>query len=671
LIHHFRILFILQKKVLLTNHNLPDMLQKLSFIAIFLLFTISGTQAQKKKDKKLVKEFNEAVKLSNNMDFEDAIVIFKKILTETPDDAKVLYNLGHCYLNTSDGPDSAVIFFERASNDFPKKDYLTGLGVDLQLSLGKSYQMLLRHKDALDVYNNFLKMLTPEDEELEADIRREIDICHNAIDLINHPVELKVKNLGLHINSKYDDHSPIVSADESILIFTSRRASSYSERERDRMPDGQYEERIYISKMAGDTLGKANILKKGLFNRPGHVAGVGLSADGNDLLIYRNDVNGQNIYESKLDGTTWTEPVKMPAPINSKFDETHASLSSDNSIIFFTSNRPGGFGGLDIYQVRRLPDGSWGLPKNLGSEINTQYDEGTPILHPDGRTLFFSSEGHNTMGQLDIFYSHIRADSSWTEPVNIGYPINTPDDDFFFMPTTTLNKAYYASSRYKDNYGRSDLYEIKYKEPIENRLAVFKGVVHTLNDSPLENVRIYVTDRADGAQVGIYRPNLGTGKYLLILEAEKRYNIRFTGLGFEDNNVNFDVTRDMSYKKEHVTTALSDITMVSKLGEKSGEKPKESLIAGCEDVSDGIPCYTVQILSLKWPVKSYDVFGTLDQNLIKEYKCKDGFYRYSYGQFKGYKLSLKGKKKVLDTGKWEDSFIRDEKQYDDLIDKSE
>ncbi len=662
MVHHFRILFILRKKELLTNHNLPDMLHKISIVAIFLLFTISGIQSQNTKNKKLTKQFNEAVKLSENMDFEDAIVIFKQILKEVPNDIEVLYNLGHCYLNTSNGPDSAVIFFERASKDFPKDEFLTGLGVDLQLSLGKSYQMLLRHKDALDVYTNFLKLLTPEDTELEAEIRREIEICNNALDLIGHPVELKVRNLGSHINSKYDDHSPIVSADESILIFTSRRASSYSER----MPDGQYEERIYISKMAGDTLGKAKILKKGLFNRPGHVAGVGLSADGNDLLIYRNDINGQNIYESKFDGTTWTEPVKMPEPINSKFDETHASFSSDNNMIFFTSNRPGGFGGLDIYQVRRLPDGSWGLPKNLGPEINTQYDEETPIIHPDGRTLFFSSEGHNTMGQLDIFYSHISADSSWTEPVNIGYPINTPDDDFFFMPTTTLNKAYYASSKYKDNYGRSDLYEIKYKEPIENRLAVIKGVVHTVNDSPLENVRIYVTDRADGAQVGIYRPNPGTGKYVLILEAEKSYNIRFTGIGFEDTNVSYDVTRDMSYKKVHETTGLSDITMVS----KPVEKPKEKL-AGCVDVSDGIPCYTIQILSLKWPVKSYDVFGTLEHDLIKEYKCKDGFYRYSYGQFKGYKLSLKGKKKVLDTGKWEDSFIRDEKQFDDLIDKSE
>jgi len=632
------------------------MIQRSLIIGALLFFVFAGVGAQEFKSRKSVKYFNEALKLSENKDFKGAINLFKKVLRNEPDNVDVLYNIGNCYLNTSDGPDTAVIFFEKAAKNLKEEQYLTELGVDLQLSLGKSYQMLLQYKKALDLYSNFLKLLSPEDTELESEIRREMQICENGIDLVSHPVELKVRNLGPNINSKYDDHSPLVSADESILIFTSRRASSYSER----MPDGQYEERVYISHMEGDNFSKAEILKKHLFKRPGHIAGVALSADGNQLLMYRNDVNGKNIYESDFDGTTWTEPVKLPAPINSKFDETHASLSSDNNVMFFTSDRPGGYGGLDIYQVRRLPDGSWGLPKNLGPEINTEYDEETPIIHPDGKTLFFSSEGHNSMGNLDIFYSHVKADSSWSEPVNIGYPINTPDDDFFFMPTTTLNKAYYASSKYEDNYGRSDLYEIKYKEPVINRLAVIKGIVRTTNNAPLENVRIYVTEKPGGEQVGIYRPNPGTGKYVLILEADKKYNIRFTGLGFNEVNQTFDISREMAYKKGHKTTNMSDVTLVAEVVEKPA-KPS------CEDLSDGIPCYTVQILALKWPVKTWDVFGDLDRDMIKEYKCKDGFYRYAYGTFKGYKKSLKGKENVIKTGKWQDAFIRDRKQYDDLI----
>ena len=661
MIHHFRILFILQKKVLFINPNLQDMLRKLSFIVLLSVFTISGVYSQKIKNRKLAKEYNEAIRLSENKDFENAIPLFKRVLNVYPNDLDVLYNIGHCYLNTSDGPDSAVVFFERASKELQEDQYLSDLGIDLQLSLGKSYQMLLRYDDAIDVYKNFLKMLPGDYADLEKEIRRELQTCKNGKELVAHPVELKVKNLGPHINSKYDDNSPIVSADESVFIFTSRRPSEDNEL----MPDGQYEERIYISHLEGDALGEAKLLKKGLFKRPGHVADVGLSSDGTELLIYRNDINGSNIFESKFDGTQWSEPVKLGEPVNSKFDERHASLSSDNSMMFFTSDRPGGYGGMDIYQVRRLPDGSWGLPKNLGPKINTELDEATPVIHPDGKTLFFSSEGHNSMGGLDIFYSHVNPDSTWKDPVNIGYPINTPDDDFFFMPTTTLNKAYYASSKYKDNYGRSDLYEIKYKEPVENRLVVVKGVVRTTNDAPLENVRIYVTNRADDSQVGIYRPHPGSGKYVLILEANKDYNIRFAGLGFEEFKESFSVSRSMSYKKTHQTMSLDDVTLIGLVQEKKEEGP------GCTVGPDGIPCYTVQILSLRKPVKSFDVFETLEHDLIKEYKCKDGWYRYSYSVFKGFKASLKGKEKVLKTGKWQDSFIRDVKQYDDLIDKSE
>jgi hypothetical protein len=639
------------------------MLRKISIAFILLIFVYTGSNAQELKNKKLIKEYNEAIRLANNNDFEAAIVVFKSVLEKAPENVDVLYNLGNCYLNTSNVPDSAVYYFEKASKLIPKKDYMSDLGVDLQLSLGMAYQMLMRYDDAIDIYVNFLKLLGDKDPELEKEVDRELKICNTAKELISHPVELKVKNLGPDINSEYDDNSPIVSADESVMIFTSRRESPGNKI----MPDGQYEERIYLSSLGEDgKFAKAKLLRNDLFRHQGHTAGTGLSADGTDLLIYRSDINGRDIYEAKFDGTTWTEPVKMPAPINSKFDETHATLSSDNNMILFTSNRPGGQGGFDIYQVRRLPDGSWGLPKNLGPVINTPYDEKTPVLHPDGKTLFFASEGHNTMGKLDIFYSHLKIDSTWSEPVNIGYPINTPDDDFFFVPTTTLNKAYYASSKYEDNMGRSDIYEIQYKEPVDNRLAVIKGVVRTVNDAPMENVRIYVTEKPGGEQVGIYRPNPGTGKYVLILEADKEYNIRFTGLGFEDTNETLAVTREMSYKKFHTTSSLNDVVMVSKPVEK-----KEVAEPGTCVADNGIPCYTVQILALKWPVKSYDVFGTLEHDLIKEYKCKDGFYRYSYSIFKGYKKSLEGKAKVLKTGKWQDAFIRDVKQYDDLIEKEE
>lgn len=639
------------------------MIQKSTLVLIVALLPFQFIISQS-NERKLNREFNQAVGLAEDKAYEEAIDLFKKVLKADPEDVDVLYNLGYCYLNTSNGPDTAIVYFQKAYDLLPEDEHISNLGVDIQLSIGKSLQLMLQPKKAIPIYEHLIELLPATDEDLVYEVRREIEICENAIELMNSPVVLEVHNLGPNINTKYDDHSPLISADETLLLYTSRRSSSYSEI----MPDGQYAERIYSSNFKNEEWSKAKSLKE-LFRKPGHEAGVCLSSDGQELYIYRNDIDGPNIYLSFYDGSTWAEPVKLPNPINTKYAETHASISPDKSVLYFTSDRPGGFGGLDIYRCRRLPNGEWGKPQNLGSDINTQYDEETPMIHPDGRTLYFSSEGHNSMGQFDIFYSHSMADSTWSVPQNIGYPINTPDDDFFFVPTTTQNVAYYASSKYKDNMGGSDIYLIEYEEPEINRLAVFKGTVNSTNDAPIENVRIYVTKSEDNSSAGVYRPHPGTGKYVLILEAEGKYKIRYAGEGFEETQNNVMVTREMAYKKQNETNKLDDVTMIA-LVQPEKETEAGSLLAGQTDrildVSDGIPYYTVQVLSLKKPVSSYAIFKDLEPEAITVYKCKDGFYRYSYGTFKGFKASLKGKEKVLNTGLWQDAFIRDIRQYNDL-----
>lgn len=648
------------------------MIRKSTLVLFVALLPLQFIAAQS-SDRQMNREFSQAVGLAEDKAYDEAIDLFKHMLKTDPEDVDVLYNLGHCYLNTSNGPDTAIVYFEKAYGLLAEEERITNLGVDIQLSIGKSHQLMLQPKQAIPIYERLIEQLPPEDEELILETRREIEICENAIELMNSPVVLKVHNLGENINTKYDDHSPLISADETLLLYTSRRSSSYSEK----MPDGQYAERIYSSSIKNEDWTKSKSLKE-LFRKPGHEAGVCLSSDGQELYIYRNDIDGPNIYLSLYDGSTWAEPVKLPNPINTKFAETHASVSPDKSVLYFTSDRPGGFGGLDIYRCRLLPNGQWGKPQNLGSDINTQYDEETPIIHPDGRTLYFSSEGHNSMGQYDIFYSHSLADSTWSVPQNMGYPINTPDDDFFFVPTTTQNVAYYASSKYEDNMGGSDIYLIEYEEPEINRLAVFKGTVNSTDDAPIENVRVHVTKANDNSAAGVYRPHPGTGKYVLILEAEGQYKIRYAGEGFEETQTEVMVTREMAYKKRNETNKLDDVTLIAlavpeKTPETGTQLTDQSTTSKGQvlDVSDGIPFYTVQILSLKKPVKSYSIFKDLEQDAITVYKCKDGFFRYSYGTFKGFKASMKGKDKVLNTGLWQDAFIRDIKQYNDLVSEEE
>ncbi len=632
------------------------MLQRLLLVCFAFLFSAQLVLAQ--NNSRDNKKFKDAEFLFENEAYSEAMELYSELLAKDNEDLEVLYNLAYCNLYLNDY-EKSVDYFNRVHALLNEEEKKGTVGIEVQSMVAKNYQLQLEPEMAIQKYEEIIAQLNPADETAINEFKREIEICENAIELMAKPVTLNVINLGPEINSKYDDHSPLISADESLLLFTSRRASSYSEI----LPDGQYAERIYSSLKENEQWKKAKSLKE-IFRKPGHEAGVCLSIDETELYIYRNDIDGSNLYVSNHDGSNWSEPVKLPEPINSRYNETHASISPDKSTLYFTSNREGGLGGLDIYRVRRLPNGEWGKAQNM-EELNTPYDEETPMIHPDGRTLYFSSEGHNSMGKFDIFYTQLQNDESWSAPVNMGYPINTPDDDFFFVPTTTQNLAYYASSKFEGSHGGSDIYLIEYEEPEINRLAVFKGVVNS-GDAPLEHVQIYVSNAETDEEEGIFKPHPGSGKYVLILEAEKKYKIRYAGEGYEEVVKQIDVEREMAYKKSTKTTLLEE-TQMTYLHAAKEEKAadKENAL----DVSDGIPYYTVQFVSLKEQLQSYDIFTKhgLNTDLIKLYECKDGWFRYTYGAYKGYKATLKAKEEVVKMDIWKDAFVRDIKQFEDLI----
>lgn len=585
----------------------------------------------------------------------------KRLYRQEPENSDLLYNLGNSYLNTSDGPDSAVIYYEKALQQLPIENYNSVYGIELHLALGKAYQLTKNPDKALAVYHKLETAITNANEDLKRDLKREASYCENAKLLMQKPVMLNVSNLGLPLNSKYDDHSPLVSADESTLIFTSRRPSSYSEL----MDDGQYAERIYIATLKNGAWGRPEAIKS-LFKTQGHEAGVNLSADGRYLFIFRTDINGTKIYMSEFDGETWSKAEKMPEPISSRYDETHISLSPDGTMAYFTSNRPGGFGGLDIYRSRQLPDGSWGTPQNLGSAINTSEDEESPMLHPDGRTLYFSSRGHNSMGDFDIFVSKEIADSTWTQATNLGYPINSADDDLFFVPTAVQNRAFYASSRFEHKIGRIDIYEIQYEESEDARLAIIKGTINS--ELPIDNVRISVID-SDDKLVGIYKPNPVNGRYIMILNADEAYTMNIEGTGFNKLTMPVKVDETIAFRKKGEYMMLDPIPMTpdeqtKAVIAKQTEKPQQT-------VQDGIPMYTVQILSLREPVTQTKVWKGLDESLVKEYRYRDGWYVYTYGSYKGYKAAVEAKKTIIDTTPYDDSFVRNPAQYKKFVDQEE
>ncbi len=622
------------------------------FIApLFLLLFTTNIVAQTTKSSN-AKLYHAAVALSEAGDCEKAIDQFKRVVKLEPDNINALYNIGYCYLNINNGADSASIYFNKAINLLKEDEYNTELGIDAFMSLAKSYQLQYRFQDAIDTYNKISGFISSDYTALKDDVDRQIGICNNAIVIMKNPGKLEMHNLGKNINSKYDDHSPLVSADESLLLFTSKRISSYSTI----MDDGQFSEKIFSSSK-DEEWSKSEIVKS-IVKKNSHESGVCLSADGTELYMLVSNIDGQNLYVSNYDGETWSEPYKLPDGINSRYNETHASINSDKSTLFFTSDRKGGFGGLDIYMVRKLPNGDWGTPKNLGNKINTPYDEETPMIYLDGKTLYFSSEGHNTMGNFDIFYSKMEADSSWSEPVNMGYPINTPDDDFFFVPTASENKAYMASSRFEDNYGGSDIYLVEYEQPFENKLAVIKGQLKNDEETAWDNVRILVNEQGDNKTLGEYRPHPETGKYLLILETGKSYNINFKGKGVTPKNITYNINKEMAYHQTSSPIKMEDVWLTIE-----SSKPEETIPTASDKPSDQMKIdsdefpYTVQFITLKEVLKNLERFD-LDVDQIKIYQCKDGNIRYVFGQFKNFKDAKKAKKEVIKATGYDDPFVR-------------
>ncbi|MCH7535601.1 MAG: PD40 domain-containing protein, partial [Bacteroidetes bacterium] len=255
--------------------------------------------------------------------------------------------------------------------------------------------------------------------------------------------------------------------------------------------------------------------------------------DGQTLFIYRsNKYGGGDIFYSKLEGTEWTIPLMFENDINTIGIESCASQNADGNIIYFASDREGGYGGMDLYRIKKLPDGSWGRALNLGPNINTKGDEAGPFIHPNGKTLYFSSEGHKSMGGLDIFKSEQISDSLWSNPENLGYPINTVDEDMYFVLSTDGKRGYYSTQR-GDGSGETDLYMIDMPGHLFN-LVFIRGLIipdrHDSSDRILASITVF--NAHTNELVGIYKPNTSSGKYIVILDPSRNYILKVEAEGY-------------------------------------------------------------------------------------------------------------------------------------------
>jgi outer membrane protein OmpA-like peptidoglycan-associated protein/tetratricopeptide (TPR) repeat protein len=501
-----------------------------------------------------------------------------------PNCADLNLKIGLCYLKTVQKPKS-IAYFEKAISLDAKID------PKIKYYIAQAYHLNLEFDKAITFFQDYKATLSPSEIAEEGkDIDKRIAECRTAKEIIKTPARVFIDNLGSTVNSIYSEYSPLINVDESRLFFTSRRPDTYGGKKDPN--DQEYYEDIYITdNKSGNWTTPVNPPKP--LNSKKHDATVGLSADGQTLLIYKG-TNGGDIYECHLDGDSWTKPKKLSSNINTPFHESSASLSFDGKVLYFVSDREGGFGGSDIWMSTKDKRGKWGTAVNLGAGINTLYDEEGVFLHPSGKTLYFSSKGHSTMGGYDIFKT-IYENGRWIEPVNLGYPINSADDDVFFSISGNELHGYYASDK-PEGYGRLDLYLItflgpekplinntednliasqtqpvsdKVIEPVieikQNQLTLLKGVVvDDITSEPLGAI-LEIMDNEKNEVIANFESNKKTGKYLISLPSGKNYGLAVKCEGYLFYSDNFNIPASTQYREIVKDIRLQKLAVGSKI----------------------------------------------------------------------------------------------------------
>lgn len=371
-----------------------------------------------------------------------------------PVNAELNYKIGVCYLFTEDKYE-AINYLLQAYQ--LKED----VSRDINLMLGQAYHLVLEFDNASRHYKEHKATLKGDEQLAYADIlTKRLAECQHGQELSQEPLRVIIQNLGIEVNSKYDEYSPVFAQGDTALYFTSRRPFEKAQRN---PVDNKYNEDIYRSRLDDGTFFPSVRLDKP-FNTKNNDALVGISADGTSLFVYRGNIDNGEIQISDLHAEKgkWSRPKSLPGKLLSKDGETSASLSPDGQELYYISrNSKLSIGGKDILLSRLSEKGKWQEPVNIGGLINTKYDEEGVFITPDNQTLFFASRGHNSMGGFDIFRSRRQENGGWSEPENLGYPINTPDDELFYITDMSGVYGYYSTIR-EGGYGARDLFKVIY-----------------------------------------------------------------------------------------------------------------------------------------------------------------------------------------------------------------
>lgn len=539
------------------------------------------------KGQEFLKAGNEAIYavVDPGNNFKAAIKEFDIAYKFNSKSALLNFYLGNAYLYTNEKY-KAKKYLDEAFKLNPEVDDF------MDFYRGMAAQLDMDFANAIKLYKKFeANSKSKQIESLGRMLTQRIKECQSGTELVAKPERVWIDNVK-NLNSAQDDYSPCITTDGTTIMITSTRSNGHQPNE-----VGDYDGDIYVSEFENGKWSAPKNMGAPLNTQFDETASM-LSYDGTKLLSFKKEGDDYNVYESKLSGRNWSSPEAMHRSLNTIANQTYASYSTNRRRIYIVTDKltGGESKGTDIYELGLMNNSSteYGSATSVGIEINTKFNEGSVYIHPRGDLMYFCSEGHNSMGGYDIFVSR-RKQGKWQEPENLGYPINTPYDDYFFAVTASGKFAYIASNR-EGGQGGLDIYKVTFwgdpKEfnsstedyllasianPIQEvqierevkvdktALTVFKGAtIDAISRKPVE-ATIDITDNGTGQVIETFTTNSATGKFLLSLTAGKNYGIAVKAPGYLFHSENFDVVEPTGFNMINKTIELKNIKKGSKI----------------------------------------------------------------------------------------------------------
>ena len=667
----------------LLYHTLKFLIRKclvfyLSCIILTISSYLSGQATGDPKEDFLYGEFYVAQGM-----YHEALPFYLSTLATDSDNCNLNYRIGLCYSKLIGEQEHALPYLKKAVLDV-NPNYMEGKyksnssPVESWLLLGDAFHRANELTQASYAYYKYLELIGNSDEERVLMVKKKIAGLGISYEFQRTEKHIKMVNMGSVINSRFSDYNPVLNGDQTILIYTQFWESF---------------DKIMMSHKKDNTWSVPEDITSQI-GSDGDCYTSSLSFNGNELYLIRYGDNNYDIYVSKFLNGKWTKMKPISGKINTKHQESSVCVSADGSYLYFSSDKPGGEGGFDIYMARK-EGSSWVDIKNLGKTINTKKNEEAPYITSDGTILFFSSNGHETIGNMDILYSEINNAGEWQEPRNIGSPINTTNDDLFYIYFTNTQTGYFSRDL-PEGFGKNDIYMIVNENvkdlpigsfQIENEIGskldtrtysdksiinspdnTRKDSVHALRRLPSpESSSNSINTPVNSASVAPVIPVATAPDMATSSNSKQHLNNQNDNEKKEKDSLSLYsaiiITPEPEPGKKKINSHSDSSSVKGKTRNDTNslmadkEKENDKIVTADQNVllndTDTIPIYTIQILALKHPLKS----SKIKISPLKISLGQDGFHRYTINEYKGWSAALSELERIRNNG-FPDAFIR-------------